>query len=90
MPLRHALCAGIIALCCAASSWAAGPAVTDPADADADFAIQGEYVGDVAGGSGKETWGAQVIALGESKFRLVGYPGGGVVTCSCADIVLDR
>ncbi len=50
-----------------------GPTITDPADAGPDFAIQGEYVGVVEDG---DTWGAQIIALGEGKFRCVGYPGG--------------
>jgi hypothetical protein len=53
--------------------WAAGgEAFTDPAKAGPDFAFQGEYVGMIAG----ETWGGQVIALGDGKFRGVGYKGG--------------
>ncbi len=41
---------------------------TDPAQAGPDYADQGEY---------KNDWGgAQVIALGEDKFRLVSYKGG--------------
>jgi hypothetical protein len=56
-------------LCCAAPAFAAeGEAFTDPAAAGADFAIQGEYVG--------EKSGAQVIALGDGKFRIVGYSPG--------------
>lgn len=43
-------------------------AFTDPANAGPDYLIQGEYVG--------ENCGAQVIALGEGKFRIVGYSGG--------------
>ena len=40
-------------------------AFIEPADAGADFAVQGEYVG--------ENCAAQVIALGEGKFRIVGW-----------------
>jgi hypothetical protein len=47
---------------------AADPTVTDPASAGADFQMQGEYAG--------ENCGAQVIALGEGKFRLVGWDSG--------------
>lgn len=50
------------------------PAYTDPAEAGADFKLQGEYQGTIdADGS---RWGAQVIALGKGKFRVVGYSGG--------------
>lgn len=48
------------------------PAFTNPADAGPDFAYQGEYVGDVGG----HRWGAQVVALGDGKFDVVGYQGG--------------
>jgi hypothetical protein len=48
--------------------------IVDPteAQADPDFAFQGEYVGQVGG----EKIGAQVIALGKGQFALVGYHGG--------------
>jgi len=55
---------------------AKGPAVTDPAKADADFAIQGEYAGEVEAAEGKKAFGVQVIALGMGKFHAVAYPGG--------------
>ncbi len=48
------------------------PAFTNPQEAGPDFAFQGEYVGDV----GNHRWGAQVIALGDGKFDVVGHQGG--------------
>jgi hypothetical protein len=45
---------------------------TDPANADADFAVQGEYSGTIDG----QKIGVQVIALGDGQFDLVSYPGG--------------
>ena len=51
------------------------PALT-PAEADADFALQGEYSGEIVEEKGKRKFGVQVIALSGGKFRAVGYPGG--------------
>jgi len=51
---------------------AGGEAVIDPAKADADFLIQGEYAGEL----NKAKTGVQVIALGGGKFHAVLYPGG--------------
>lgn len=48
------------------------PAFTNAKEAGPDFAVQGEYLGT----AGDDTWGVQVIALGDGKFSLVGYAGG--------------
>ncbi len=58
------------------AAFAKGPAYTDPQAAGADFQIQGEYRGEIIGEDREETWGAQVIALGDGKFQLNGFKGG--------------
>lgn len=73
----HVMPTMMAALVVALSSIALGAndknaAVTDPAEADADFAVQGEYLGERGG----QKYGAQVVALGEGKFDLVLYSGG--------------
>jgi hypothetical protein len=57
---------------------AEGPAVTDPAEASPDYAIQGEYLGETKSPASPESMkvGAQVIALGDGKFHGVFYFGG--------------
>lgn len=77
--LRHVkISAGLI--CCVAifssNGQAKGPVYTDPAKADADFAYQGEYSGEIVAGDNPVNLGIQVIALGEGKFRSVAYVGG--------------
>lgn len=83
MRFRYAvlpIAAGLIA----APSFAEEPkplpriAVADPAKAkeDPDFAIQGEYVGEVNTPQGKMKVGAQIVALGGGKISLREYSGG--------------
>lgn len=57
---------------------AAGDSKTylEPEKAGPAYAIQGEYLGELDAGESAARWGAQVIALGDGKFRLVGYEGG--------------
>jgi hypothetical protein len=45
-------------------------------EAGSDFKIQGEYSGKIITDDGDKTFGIQVIALGDGKFRAVSYPGG--------------
>ena len=65
----------VIALSCAAviaSEQGQQLVATTAEDAGPDFAVQGEYKGQI----GEDAWGAQVIALGDGKFDLVLYEGG--------------
>jgi hypothetical protein len=55
---------------------AEGPAIADPSQVDADYAIQGEYTGTTETDNRQIRVGAQVIALGGGQFRSVGYYGG--------------
>jgi hypothetical protein len=48
----------------------------DPEQAGADFAVQGEYVGKMKTDQGEIDYGAQVIAMGNGRFRAVAYRGG--------------
>ncbi|HJN82181.1 MAG TPA: DUF1080 domain-containing protein, partial [Verrucomicrobiota bacterium] len=67
-PAAGILLAGLIPV-----SAAKNEAAADPSKVDADYAFQGEYAGVIAG---QFDVGAQVIALGDGKFRLVLFPGG--------------
>ncbi len=62
--------------CLAAAILLAGmnPLTAAPAKPDADYAFQGEYDGVLL--DNEFNLGAQVIALGDGKFRLILYPGG--------------
>ncbi|MBX9789952.1 MAG: DUF1080 domain-containing protein [Pirellulales bacterium] len=52
-------------------------AITDTSKAGADFAIQGEYIGEFNLGDGvDQKFGLQVISLGEGKYQGVAYFGG--------------
>ena len=70
------LAALLPALVCPVTAGEPKQAFIDPARAGVDFLVQGEYVGTLDAGQGPAKWGAQVIALGDGKFEVVGYPGG--------------
>jgi hypothetical protein len=58
------------------SSAAGAEAFTDPTKAGLDYKIQGEYKGDLKVQDQPAPFGAQVIALGDGKFRGVFFFGG--------------
>src|SRR4051812_36991543 len=81
MKYRFALAAGLFAAALLPGATIAGAAepkvvITDPAKADADFKIQGEYAGEIPSQDGPHKVGVQVVALGDGKFHAVGYAGG--------------
>lgn len=53
-----------------------GPVYIDPANAGEDYAVQGEYVGELPTENGRQMFGVQVIARGKGQFEAVAYGGG--------------
>ena len=52
------------------------PVPKDAEPTGPDYAVQGEYVGEVFTQAGNSPIGVQVVALGKGKFRATGYIGG--------------
>jgi hypothetical protein len=77
--LRRLMILSVLGLAFAGRAFGAeGQAFTDPAEAGPDFAVQGEYQGELKAPDQPEPMkvGAQVIAQGEGKFHGVFYFGG--------------
>jgi hypothetical protein len=73
------LIAGLLLVFCVKTAAAVEPkepAFTDPQTAGIEFNLQGEYVGEVQGDNEKTKVGVQVIALGDGKFKSMGFIGG--------------
>jgi len=66
----------LVPVLCASAAEKPREVFTDPKEAGPDFALQGEYLGQVKTDEGETTEGVQVIALGDGKFRAVAYHGG--------------
>ena len=70
---RSATLAALVTLALQPAAWSQPKAaVTDAAQADADFALQGEYRGWAQG----TPIGLQVVAIGNGQFEAAGYRGG--------------
>ena len=72
MVVALALVSGVVSVAHAAG----GQSFLTAKAAGPDFVIQGEYTGVVDVDGEQQKWGVQVIALGDDKFRAVGFRGG--------------
>ncbi len=66
----------IVTFAATATAGDQGLAFDDPAKAGPDLLVQGEYVGKMQRNPDDVDYGVQVIALGDGKFRAVGFSGG--------------
>ena len=66
----------LVGLASATAAERQGPVITNPDEAGVDFAVQGEYQGQADTDEGRQKVAAQVVALGQGEFRLVGLRNG--------------
>jgi hypothetical protein len=78
MTIRFLSAVPVMLMCCGSVLAADDqiPTYLNPAAAGPDYQVQGEYLGEVSAEGDRGRWGAQVIALGDGTFQLVGYEGG--------------
>lgn len=74
--MKHVTLLVVLVFIFAGNVLAKGPKITDREKADEDFAYQGEYSGAINVDGSELKIGVQVIALGNGKFRSIGYHGG--------------
>jgi hypothetical protein len=68
--------ASLVAIPFAAGADTKNPAFTNAVEAGTDYEMQGEYVGEVKMDNENKKVGVQVIALGDGKFKAMGFFGG--------------
>ena len=85
---QRVILAAVIGTILTGPAWAAddAEAFTDPAKAGADYKSQGEYLGTIKTPEQEVKVGAQVIALGDGKFRGVFFSAGCLVTAGTVAI----
>lgn len=74
--VRSFLAVVVVALALPGVDASAKETYTDASKADADFATQGEYAGELSIDGQSMKLGVQVVALGKGEFAAVAYPGG--------------
>jgi hypothetical protein len=75
--MRHLACLVVFLAFASAAALAEKDPAADPKKVDADYHVQGEYAGELTLEDGrKQKYGAQVVALGDGKFKAAIYPGG--------------
>lgn len=76
MKLNVWMLCGCLALVSPVCSADKSPAATRAEEADSDFPLQGEYVGEINRDGAQVKFGVQILAQGDGKFHGVGYAGG--------------
>ena len=75
-PFIYCLCTLVLIASLASAADPNAVVFTDPKKAGIEYELQGEYLGEVDSDGESKAFGVQVIALGDGKFRGVGFHGG--------------